>query len=141
MGDPQFIPSAYLKFATSFDGTSFADIWDRPQDSLASIASFLHQSGWRADLPWGMEVKLPAGFNFATLHQSFSAFAAQGVVNADGSALRAEGDATLFLPSGAGGPAFLLSANYWVLKAYNNSGLLRAVSQPARRPHRWRRGA
>jgi lytic murein transglycosylase len=121
MGDPQFIPSAYLKYAASFDGTSFADIWDRPQDSLASIASFLHQSGWRANLPWGMEVKLPVGFDFATLHQGFSAFAAQGVVNADGSPLRAEGDATLFLPSGAGGPAFLLSANYWVLKAYNNS--------------------
>ncbi len=121
MGDPQFIPSAYLKYAASFNGSAFADIWDRPQDSLASIANFLHQSGWRVGLPWGMEVKLPAGFDFASLHQSFGAFAGKGVVNADGGPLRAQGDATLFLPSGAGGPAFLLSDNYWVLKAYNNS--------------------
>ena len=121
MGDPQFIPSAYLKYAASYDGSGFADIWDRPQDSLASIANFLHQSGWRAGLPWGMEVKLPMGFAFASLHGSFAAFRAQGVVNADGAPLRAEGAATLFLPSGASGPAFLLSDNYWVLKAYNNS--------------------
>ncbi|VFU08616.1 Lytic murein transglycosylase [Methylocella tundrae] len=121
MGDPQFIPSAYLKYAASFDGSAFADIWDKPQDSLASIANFLRQSGWRPNLPWGMEVVLPPGFDFASLHRSFAAFKAQGVVNADGSPLRAEGDATLFLPSGAAGPAFLLSDNYWVLKAYNNS--------------------
>jgi lytic murein transglycosylase len=121
MGDPQFIPSAYLKYAVSYDGSAVADIWDRPQDSLASIANFLHQSGWRENLPWGMEAALPAKFDFGSLHQSFAAFAAQGVVNADGSPIRAQGDATLFLPSGAAGPAFLLSQNYWVLKAYNNS--------------------
>ncbi|ACK52447.1 lytic murein transglycosylase [Methylocella silvestris BL2] len=121
MGDPQFIPSAYLKYAVSYDGASFADIWDRPQDSLASIANFLRQSGWKPALPWGMEVRLPQSFAFSSLHGGFGAFAAQGVVNADGSPLRAQGDATLFLPSGAAGPAFLLSDNYWVLKAYNNS--------------------
>lgn len=121
MGDPQFIPSAYLKYAASFDGSAFADIWDKPQDSLASIANFLRQSGWRPNLPWGMETTLPPGFDFSSLHRSFTAFKAQGVVNADGSPLHAEGEATLFLPSGASGPAFLLSDNYWVLKAYNNS--------------------
>jgi membrane-bound lytic murein transglycosylase B len=121
MGDPQFIPSAYLKYAVSYDGSAFADVWDKPQDSLASIANFLHQSGWLANLPWGMEIELPPNFDFASLHASFAAFAAQGVVNADRSPLRAQGDGTLFLPSGAAGPAFLLSHNYWVLKAYNNS--------------------
>jgi hypothetical protein len=105
----------------SYDGSTFADIWDKPQDSLASIANFLHQSGWRENLPWGMEAMLPPGFNFGSLHRDFSALSAQGVVNADGSPIRAKGEATLFLPSGASGPAFLLSANYWVLKAYNNS--------------------
>ncbi|MEJ0095278.1 MAG: lytic murein transglycosylase [Methylocella sp.] len=121
MGDPQFIPSAYLKYAVSFAGSAPADIWDRPQDSLASIANFLRQSGWRPGAPWGMEVVLPAKFDFASLRRSFADFAALGVVNADGSPLRATGEATLFLPSGAAGPAFLLSENYWVLKAYNNS--------------------
>jgi membrane-bound lytic murein transglycosylase B len=121
MGDPQFIPSAYLKYAVSFEGSGPADIWDRPLDSLASIANFLRQSGWRPGAPWGMEVVLPAGFDFSSLHRSFAGFAALGVLNADGSPLRATGDATLFVPSGAAGPAFLLSENYWILKAYNNS--------------------
>ncbi|SFK76112.1 lytic murein transglycosylase [Methylocapsa palsarum] len=121
MGGPQFMPSAYLKYALSYDGSGPPDIWDRPQDILASIAHFLRQSGWRPGLPWGMEVVLPAGFDFSSLHRGFPAFAALGVVSADGRPLPAAGEATLFLPSGAAGPAFLLSENYWVLKAYNNS--------------------
>ncbi len=121
MGDPQFIPSAYLKYAVSFDGSAFADIWEKPQDSFASIANFLRQSGWRRDLPWGMEVMLPTGFDFASLHGGFAAFKALGVVKAEKGPIDAEGEATLFLPSGAAGPAFLLSENYWVLKVYNNS--------------------
>jgi lytic murein transglycosylase len=121
MGGPQFMPSAYLKYAISYDGSGPPDIWDRPQDSLASIANFLRQSGWRPGLPWGMEVILPAGFDFSSLHRSFPAFAALGAASADGRPLPAAGEATLFLPSGARGPAFLLSDNYWILKAYNNS--------------------
>ncbi|MGH6794174.1 MAG: lytic murein transglycosylase, partial [Methylocella sp.] len=87
---------------------------------LASIANFLRQSGWQPGLSWGTEVILPENFGFASLHGSFAAFAAQGVKSATGGAFP-HGDATLLLPSGAPGPAFLLSANYWVLKAYNNS--------------------
>ena len=71
MGDPQFIPSAYLKYAVSFDGSAFADIWDRPQDGLASIANFLRQSGWRPLLPWGVEVIIPAGFRLCLLASQF----------------------------------------------------------------------
>ncbi|HUZ90575.1 MAG TPA: lytic murein transglycosylase [Methylocella sp.] len=120
MGGPQFLPSAFLNYAVRYVGASSPDIWNNPLDSLASIANFLRQSGWQPGLPWGMEVILPEHFTFASLHQSFAAFAAEGVKNANGGAFP-QGDATLFLPSGAAGPAFLLSANYWVLKAYNNS--------------------
>jgi membrane-bound lytic murein transglycosylase B len=121
MGDPQFLPSAFLKYAVSYSGGGFADIWGRPADILASIGNFLKRSGWNRALPWGLEVILPANFAFTTLHADFRDFAAAGIRAADGSALLAEGKATLFLPAGAGGPAFLLSDNYWVLKAYNNS--------------------
>lgn len=121
MGGPQFLPSAYLKYAVSADGSAFPDIWGKPQDSLASIANFLRQSGWRPGLPWGMEVVLPETFDFASLRRGFADFGALGVSSADRSPLPAAGEATLFLPSGAKGPAFLLSENYWVLKAYNNS--------------------
>ncbi len=121
MGDPQFLPSAFLKYAVSYGGDRFADIWNRPADTLASIGNFLRASGWNRALPWGFEVIVPANFAFATLHADFHDFAAVGIATADGSALPPTGKATLFLPAGAGGPAFLLSDNYWVLKAYNNS--------------------
>ncbi len=121
MGDPQFLPSAFLKYAVSYGGESFADIWEKPADTLASIGNFLKRSGWNSALPWGLEVILPAHFGFATLHADFRDFAAAGIAAADGSALPPAGQATLFLPAGARGPAFLLSDNYWVLKAYNNS--------------------
>jgi membrane-bound lytic murein transglycosylase B len=121
MGDPQFLPSAYLKYAVSYRGDGFADIWDKPSDTLASIGNFLAASGWNAALPWGLEVALPKNFAFTTLHADFADFARAGVTAADGSPLPASGNATLFVPGGAGGPVFLLSDNYWVLKAYNNS--------------------
>jgi membrane-bound lytic murein transglycosylase B len=121
MGDPQFLPSAFLKYAVSYSGEGSADIWENPADILASIGNYLRASGWNRALPWGLEVTLPANFAFPTLHADFQAFAAAGIKVADGSALPRAGEATLFLPAGATGPAFLLSDNYWVLKAYNNS--------------------
>ncbi len=120
MGGPQFLPSAFLKYAVSYTGRGSPDIWNNPLDSLASIANFLRQSGWQPGLSWGTEVILPKNFGFASLHGSFADFAAQGAKSANGDPFP-QGDATLFLPSGAAGPAFLLSANFWILKAYNNS--------------------
>jgi membrane-bound lytic murein transglycosylase B len=121
MGGPQFLPSAFLKYAVSYRGRGSADIWNNVLDSLASIANFLRQSGWQPGLSWGDEAILPKNFGFASLHGSFAAFAALSVKSANGYAFPPAAEATLFLPSGAAGPAFLLSANYWVLKAYNNS--------------------
>src|ERR1700730_16122880 len=121
MGGPQFLPSAYLKYAVSYTGRESPDIWNNALDSLASIANFLRQSGWQPGLSWGTEAILPKNFGFASLHGSFADFAAQGVKSADGDSFPTAAEATLFLPSGAPGPAFLLSANYWILKAYNNS--------------------
>ncbi len=121
MGGPQFLPSTFLKYAASYRGDRFPDIWEKPEDTLASIGNFFRASGWNTALPWGVEVILPAHFGFATLHGDFRDFSAAGVKAASGAALPGGGNATLFLPTGAGGPAFLLSDNYWVLKAYNNS--------------------
>jgi lytic murein transglycosylase len=121
MGNPQFLPSAYLKYAVSFSGSGAADIWASVPDTLASIAHFLRESGWRPGLSWGMEVLLPADYDYASLHMPFPAWMRAGVRAADARRFPEDGDGALFLPSGAGGPAFLLSDNYWVLKAYNNS--------------------
>jgi lytic murein transglycosylase len=121
MGQPQFLPSAYAKYAVSFAGGQAPDIWQSIPDSLASIANFLKLAGWQRGLPWGAEVNVPPGFDYASLRQNFPAWTAHGFRAADKGALPAAGKATLFLPAGASGPAFLLSDNYWVIKTYNIS--------------------
>ncbi len=121
MGDPQFLPSAYLKYAVSASGDGAPDIWTNPADVVTSIASFLHAEGWAANQPWSEGVILPPGFAFPTLHASAADWAGLGLRRQDGQAPSGDGDAALFLPSGASGPAFLLYANYFVIKQYNNS--------------------
>ncbi|ACB96654.1 lytic murein transglycosylase [Beijerinckia indica] len=121
MGDPQFLPSAYLTYGIGFDGKPFPDLWHKAADSLASIASFLARSGWKPGLPWGLEVRLPQNADLSSLHRDFSTWTKLGVDAASNGTLPVKGEATLFLPAGRQGPAFLLSDNYWVLKLYNNS--------------------
>ena len=121
MGGPQFLPSTYLAHAVSYAGARSPDIWTNAPDILASIAQFLKASGWRRGARWGMEVIVPASFDYALLHADFRKWAALGLRPADGQALPRAGEATLFFPAGAKGPAFLLGDNYWVIKAYNNS--------------------
>jgi membrane-bound lytic murein transglycosylase B len=121
MGQPQFLPSAYLKYAVAYAGAGAADIWGSVPDSLASIGHFLREEGWKAGLDWGTETIVPAGFDWKSLIGSFADFSSRGFTRADGRPLPASGRATLYLPAGAGGPAFLLSDNYWIIKQYNNS--------------------
>ena len=61
MGQPQFLPSSYLKYAVDFDGDGKADIWRSVPDVLASIANYLQKNGWQPPMPWGFEVAVPAG--------------------------------------------------------------------------------
>ena len=121
MGDPQFLPSAYLKYAVSASGDAAPDIWSNPADVVTSIASFLHAEGWAPNQPWIESVVLPAGFTFPTLHADAATWSGLGLHRQDGRAPAGDGEAALFLPSGAAGPAFLLYANYFVIKQYNNS--------------------
>jgi membrane-bound lytic murein transglycosylase B len=58
MGQPQFMPSSYLKYAEDFDGDTRRDIWKSPDDIFASIANYLKGSGWADGERWGREVKL-----------------------------------------------------------------------------------
>jgi membrane-bound lytic murein transglycosylase B len=61
MGQPQFMPSSYLKWAQDFDNDGDRDIWQSEQDVFASIANYLKEHGWTSNLTWGREVKLPPG--------------------------------------------------------------------------------
>ena len=59
MGQVQFMPSSYLKFAEDFDGDGRKDIWSTPADVFASVANYLKGNGWTADQSWGREVAIP----------------------------------------------------------------------------------
>src|SRR3984885_92433 len=63
MGQPQFMPTSYLRYAVDFEGNGRRDIWTSKPDVLGSIANYLASSGWRAGEPWGQPVALPSNFN------------------------------------------------------------------------------
>ena len=126
MGHTQFIPTSYLGFAVDFTGDGRRDIWsDDPTDALASTAAYLAKSGWRRGQPWGLEVRLPAGFAMGQTGrgkgQAASAWSAQGVTRAGGGALPDQGAASIVIPAGPSGPAFLLFQNFNVILRYNNA--------------------
>ncbi|KAA2236676.1 lytic murein transglycosylase [Salinarimonas soli] len=121
MGQTQFMPSSFMRFAVDGDGDGQRDIWSSVPDAIASTANYLKEHGWTPGLPWGYEVALPDGFDFRNLRQTFAGWGQLGVARVDGRALPGGGEATLLLPAGAGGPAFLVTANYDVIKAYNAS--------------------
>jgi len=125
MGQTQFMPSNFLAYAVDADGDGRRDIWGSMADVMASTANFLSRAGWQANKPWGVEVRLPPGFDFAradtALRQSTAQWAAEGVQGVEGQALPAFDDGTILLPAGARGPAFLVGPNFRALLRYNNS--------------------
>ena len=125
MGQTQFLPSNFLAYAVDADGDGRRDIWGSMADVMASTANFLARSGWQAGQPWGAEVQLPAGFDYARadmgVRQTVTQWAAAGVRGMDDAPLPELGDASVLLPAGARGPAFLVGANFRALLRYNNS--------------------
>ena len=121
MGQPQFMPSSFYDYAVDFTGDGKRDIWTSVPDVLASIANYLARTGWQRDLAWGFEVVPPRGFDYRVSRGAFADWTARSVRRADGGALPAAGDGFLLFPSGAAGPAFLVTANFNVIKLYNNS--------------------
>src|SRR5690606_4479198 len=70
MGHTQFIPTSYLSYAVDFTGDGKRDIWgDNPADALASTAAYLARFGWQKGMPWGVEVRLPKGFDWASANR------------------------------------------------------------------------
>ena len=61
MGQPQFMPEAYLQYAVDHDGDGMRDIWESKVDVFASIAHYLKSYGWDDGKTWGRKVKLPKG--------------------------------------------------------------------------------
>jgi membrane-bound lytic murein transglycosylase B len=142
MGQPQFMPSSYIKYARDFDGDGRRDIWRNTGDVFASIANYLAAHGWRNDQTWGREVRLPSGFagrmgalrdpeakgcigiRKLTVRKTLPQWSALGLRNVDGGPLPAVPvQASLIQPDGPGGRAFLVYDNYRATMAYNCSNL------------------
>jgi len=125
MGQTQFLPSNFLAYAVDADGDGRRDIWGSMADVVASTANFLSRSGWQAGAPWGVEVRLPEGFDFGradmAVRQSGAQWAAEGLRTIDGQPLPELSDASVLLPAGARGPAFLVGPNFRSILRYNNS--------------------
>jgi lytic murein transglycosylase len=125
MGQTQFMPSSFLKYAVDFDGEGRRDIWTSAPDAIGSTANYLAKHGWKAGLPWGFEVRLPQGFRLTDADSSasapFSSFAERGVRRADGRAMPQSGEGKLLLPAGVNGPVLIVTTNFDVIKTYNNS--------------------
>jgi lytic murein transglycosylase len=121
MGQPQFMPSTYQKYAVDFSGDGRRDIWTSVPDVLGSMANYLREQGWMPGLPWGFEVAVPQAFDYRRSRASFAEWDKTGIRRADGGKLPSAGDAIMYFPSGAAGPAFLVTANFVVIKTYNNS--------------------
>ena len=125
MGQTQFLPTNFLAYAVDADGDGRRDIWGSLPDVMASTANFLASAGWQAGQPWGLEVRLPPGFDLALadaeVRQPASGWADQGVRSVDGAPLPALADSALLLPAGARGPAFLVGPNFRTILRYNNS--------------------
>jgi membrane-bound lytic murein transglycosylase B len=122
MGHTQFIPTSYQAYAVDMDGNGKRDIWNSVPDALATAANLLRKNGWSSGRTWGYEVSLPDGRKFPGGTLSLSNWQDLGIQRASGKPFRNGGDkATLKVPDGRGGPAFLVTNNFGVLKRYNNS--------------------
>ncbi len=132
MGNFQFIPTTYKDFAIDADGDGKRDMWNSFPDMFASAANYLSRSGWRRGWTWGREVLIPKGFSFdlagLNVRKTLSRWRAYGVKLMDGRELPGEkAKASLILPAGYNGPAFLVYRNYRTILTWNRS-ILYAVA-------------
>ena len=126
MGHTQFIPTSYLAYAVDFRGDGRRDIWsDDPTDALASTAAYLKRFGWKKGQPWGVEVQLPRGFNYGLtgerVKKSPVEWANMGVRDRAGRKVPNHGKASILLPAGAQGAAFMIFNNFHVIERYNTA--------------------
>lgn len=128
MGNMQFIPTTFYGYAVDFDGDGRRDLWNNLGDAFASAANYLSRVGWNKDYTWGREVRLPKDFEWSLAglqeRKSIEAWQKLGVRKVDGGNLPgADIEASLLLPAGAAGPAFLVYSNFRTIMRWNTSQL------------------
>ena len=130
MGLTQFLPSEFYKYGVDFDGDGKKDIWRSVPDALASAAQQLVGKGWQRGMRWAYEVRAPQGVDCTIgvpeVTRPLGEWLSQGFTLAHGrkpAAAELKEPASLLLPEGIYGPAFLTLKNYYVIKEYNFSDL------------------
>ena len=130
LGQPQFMPSSFLKYGVDFDGSGKTDIWSSVPDTLASMANYLAKNGWQSGRDWGFEVSIPSNISCAQEGQDrarkISNWRALGINRISGKPFPTTENiklAMMMVPAGRSGPHFLVTDNFYVIKKYNNSDL------------------
>lgn len=123
-GQPQFLPSSWVKYSVDYDGDGRKNIWSSKPDVFASIANYMKINGWKTGEPWAVYVKLPSNFDMKlegkSITKSVSEWSALGVRTENGQALPYPNlQASIVKP--LGGPVFLAYPNYKMILRYNNS--------------------
>lgn len=126
MGQAQFMPSAYLRYAADGDGDGKRNIWTSEADVFASIANYLGKCGWQVNEPWGQEVTLTRVLDKAeigrTRQRTLGEWMALGVRRADGTAFsRSDAQGAVVQPDGPNTQAFMVYHNFNVIRRYNPS--------------------
>lgn len=126
MGHMQFLPSVFAAFAVDGDGDGKRDVWGSLPDAFASAGNFLRELGWDNEVRWGREALLPDGFDYAQAgpdeRRPLSEWAGFGVTDAFGKRLPGlDLPASILVPAGHDGPAFLVYDNFDVIMRWNRS--------------------
>jgi membrane-bound lytic murein transglycosylase B len=126
MGQTQFMPDSFLKYAVDYSGTGRRDIWNDFGCVFASTANYLAREGWQRGIPWGEVVRLPAGFDPAQSGREhrlpLKQWIDRGVAPVGESAVPMGTLAAVILPDGAGGEAFFAyHPNFQAIRRYNPS--------------------
>ena len=126
MGHTQFMPTSWWAHAVDANGDGRRDVWsDDPTDALASAAAYLRHWGWTRGALWGLEIALPEGFDYEQTTERVKKPVAEwvelGVAPIAGGDLPDHGLASVLLPGGARGAAFLIFSNFQVIERYNTA--------------------
>ena len=128
MGNFQFMPSSYRRYALDEDQSGSINLWRSVPDSLGSAAHYLATAGWKNDQTWGREVRLPVDFDLSLAgletRLPLSRWQSLGVRRSNGQPLPTRDiKASLIMPDGPGGRTFLVYDNFRVIMSWNQSQL------------------
>lgn len=125
IGQTQFLPGHVLNYAIDYDGDGRRDLFRNNADIIGTTANFIRDLGWRRGEPWLQEVKLTKALPWEeadlAIKHPVATWSGWGVTQVDGAPLADGPSASLVLPMGRRGPAFLTYPNFDVYTKWNQS--------------------